>query len=212
MKALNVRNMGKAAAQQGFTIIELVVVILLLGILTATALPRFMDVTDEAHEAVVDAVRGGLLTGNALFRAQYVGTGEPLGAAVTGFGAGTLWADAGATPSGYPADATDGILNDEVDCLAVYNGVLQSGRPAAVSAVYSATAATLEGNVETAAGAGVDFVITGSDASDPTAGCIMHYVGQFKSGNSTTNATIPTLTYTLATGDVVESTTIFVEP
>ena len=44
----------KAKRQDGFTIIELVVVILLLGILAATALPRFMDVTDEAHDAVVE--------------------------------------------------------------------------------------------------------------------------------------------------------------
>ncbi len=206
MKALNVKNMGKAG-QQGFTIIELVVVILLLGILTATALPRFMDVTDEAHEAVVDAVRGGFLTGGALFRAQYVGKGEPLGVAVPEFGAGVLFADAAG--SGYPADATDGILNNEVDCLAVYNNVLQSGRPNAVSAAFSATAATLEANVELVATADVDFVVTGSDALDPTAGCIMHYVGQFKSGNGTTPVSIPRLTYTLATGDVTESAVTF---
>src|SRR5690554_1957428 len=64
--------------QAGFTIIELVAVILLLGILTATALPRFMDVTDEAHEAVVDAVEGGFTTGLALFRAQWYAEGQPV--------------------------------------------------------------------------------------------------------------------------------------
>ena len=46
--------------QTGFTIIELVVVIVLLGIMAATALPRFMDVTSEAHSAVVDGVKGGM--------------------------------------------------------------------------------------------------------------------------------------------------------
>ena len=63
------KNYKTKATQDGFTIIELIVVILLLGILTATALPRFLDVTDEAHDAVVDAVFGGLTTGVTLFRA-----------------------------------------------------------------------------------------------------------------------------------------------
>jgi len=42
--------------QKGFTIVELVVVIIILGILAATALPRFMDVSTEAHQSSVDAV------------------------------------------------------------------------------------------------------------------------------------------------------------
>lgn len=203
MKALNVPNVSRAK-QAGFTIIELVVVILLLGILTATALPRFMDVTDEAHDAVVDAVRGGLLTGNALFRAQYVGEGENLGSAVAGFGAGTIFPDTNGT--GYPTDAADGILDDEAECLALYNGMLQAGRPVAASAAFSAVAATLEANIEAAASATTDFVITGDAAASPLTGCVMYYVGQFKSGNTTTSATIPSLTYTIATGDVTEGT------
>lgn len=197
MKALNSRKSSKAS-QQGFTIIELVVVILLLGILTATALPRFMDVTDEAHAAVVDAVRGGLVTGNALFRAQYVGEGQPLGAVVAGFGAGLLYADAAG--NGYPADLTDGIIDDDTECLEIYDGVLQAGRPAGASVVYSATPATLETAIEGAA-AGVEFVITEDDEAT-ILGCNLYYVGQFKVGTVAAPVNLPVLHYTLTTGEV----------
>jgi prepilin-type N-terminal cleavage/methylation domain-containing protein len=48
------RNMKKAL-QAGFTLIELIVVIVILGILAAVAIPQFTDLTGQARTAVVDA-------------------------------------------------------------------------------------------------------------------------------------------------------------
>ena len=47
-------------AQQGFTLIELVAVIVLLGVLAVTALPRFMDLRGDARQAVMESMQGSL--------------------------------------------------------------------------------------------------------------------------------------------------------
>lgn len=64
-------------AQTGFTLVELVIVIIILGIISATILPRFISVSDEAEQAVVDAVYGALVTGEQFVKTEFYLQGSP---------------------------------------------------------------------------------------------------------------------------------------
>ncbi len=108
----------KTEVQKGFTLIELVVVIALLGILAAFAIPRFASLETEARSAVTQGMSGSIRSAAAMAHGLHLATGA---ASVD------MEGNAIAIVNGYPSAAT--IIDTLADASGFDAPVLVAGPP-----------------------------------------------------------------------------------
>lgn len=111
---------------KGFSLIELVIVVVILGILTAVILPKFLDVTDRARLSQAQGVAAGLRAGVSMVHATFKSQGYTTRVQnLPNFGDGTI----DTNNSGYPIGITKGNGNEDIGagnagCVGVWQGLL----------------------------------------------------------------------------------------
>lgn len=92
--------------QRGFTLIELVVVIVILGILAAFAVPKFMGLEGQARVAAVKSIGGSMESADSMAHSIWEATASPVSPL-------TINGQAIAFVNTYPTTASIGLLLDQ---------------------------------------------------------------------------------------------------
>lgn len=153
---------------KGFTLIELVVVIIILGILSVTALPRFMGLTQDAHDSVAHSTFAAFKSAVGLYHNCWIVNGKKAHVKdLTCFGAGKI----DSTPTGYPLGQDNGNTSNEGQqlsgsyCEELWYGLLDNDFQLA----YHSPAAFTAGN-------DIVYWYSGIDATNPNTHCYYNYI------------------------------------
>jgi MSHA pilin protein MshA len=128
----------KKSKSAGFTMVELIIVIAILGVLAATALPKFVNVSKEARVAAVNGIAGALRSGVSTAQAAYFAKSDMTATTVTLADSTTA---AVAVGTGIPtiAGIVSAVSTDGLTVDSTAGTFRPSGGSATCQATYAAT-------------------------------------------------------------------------
>lgn len=98
--------MKKALSSGGFTLIELIMVIVILGILATVAVPRFLDLSGNAQTAAAESIAASLSSASSMNAAACKVKNAGALPAITTCASAVILLEGGALPNGYTVGGT----------------------------------------------------------------------------------------------------------
>ncbi|MCL1052217.1 type II secretion system GspH family protein [Shewanella abyssi] len=156
------------SGSKGFTLIELVVVIIILGLISIVAAPRFVSLNQDAHDAAIHNVFGSFTTAVGLYHSCWLASGSSgYETNLRCYGAGDLDSTATGFPLGLEtAQSENGTVLQGDYCKQVWEGLLDNDE---YNLAWHENAAFSSDN-------DIVYWFSSTDLSEPSTHCYFNYI------------------------------------